>query len=130
MIKLTISILSLFAPLVWESFDDSKGDHNKAQDVFLRCMIGLVAALVNFFLIGKPILDSFILSMAIHFMFFDYLINIILYKNDVIDYANWFSHTGKKGVIDNVPFWKNMNPWTKLYVRVGVLIAAIVIYAI
>lgn len=130
MIKLIISILSLFAPVTWECLDDSKGDHNKAQDVFLRFLIGLVAALINFFLIGKPIVDSFLLSMAIHFLLFDYAINIILYKRGIIDYANWFSHTGKKGVIDNIGFWKRMNPWTKLWVRVGVLVVAILIYMI
>jgi hypothetical protein len=127
-----VSILTLFSPLLWELYNDLNGEtvEEKMNDVLWRLLLTAVAALTNFFLIGKPILDSFILSMAIHFMFFDYLINIILYKNNVIDYANWFSHTGKKGVIDNIGFWKKMNPWTKLLVRVGVLVMSILIYVI
>jgi hypothetical protein len=130
MIKLILSILVLFAPLTWELINDRFGDEDKKLDVLIRVILGIASALVNFILIGKPILDSFILSMAIFFLAFDYLINIILYKNDVIDYANWFSYTSKKGVIDNIGFWKKMNPWTKLGVKVGVLAVAILIYVI
>lgn len=83
MITLIISITALFAPLIWELINDRYGDEDKKLDVLIRVILGLAAALVNFILIGKPILDSFLLSMAIFFMLFDYLINIILYKNDV-----------------------------------------------
>lgn len=130
-----ISIILLFAPTVLELFDDMKGDKNKAADVMLRCLIGVGVALVGFFLIGKPILDSFMLSMAIHFMFFDYLITYILLRNGTIEQPrevkyHWFSYTGKSGVIDNLKLWKEMKPRTKLYVRVGVLVIAVLIWVV
>jgi hypothetical protein len=133
MIKLIISLASLFAPTVWELSDDARGDHNKTQDVLLRCLIGLAAALLNFFLIGKPILDSFLLSMAIHFMFFDYAIAFILIRNGKLEPPrgvkyHWFSYVAKKGPIDNIGFWKRMEPKKKLWVRVGVVGVAILIY--
>jgi hypothetical protein len=130
-----ISIILLFAPTVLELFDDTKGDKNKAADVLLRCLLGVGVALVGFFLIGKPILDSFILSMAIHFMFFDYLITFILLRNGTIEQPrgvkyHWFSYTGKSGVIDNIKFWREMKPTTKLFARVGVLAVAVLIWVV
>jgi hypothetical protein len=125
---IALQILFLCVPTLWELWNDRKGDFNKQADVYIR--VGLMAggAFPIHGFSWFEFASGFFLSAAIFFMFFDYLINIILYRNNVINYANWFSYTGKSGVVDNIPFWKKLNPWLKFSIRLVTLITAIIIY--
>lgn len=125
-----LCLLSLCLPLLWEKRDDKKGDFDKAFDVLKR---GFIAAMASLFVwslsyVGAIIRyhsfgDALFLSLAIHFMFFDYWIAFELgHKKD------WFSYLGKAGYVDNIPFWRNMAPAGKLATRMTILTSALLIY--
>jgi hypothetical protein len=42
--------------------------------------------------------------------------------------VGWFEHLGKSSVLDRWEWWKNLNPWYRFAIRVGVLVVAIVVY--
>lgn len=128
MILTILSILLLCGPLVFELVDDRQGDTDKTMDVALRIAIGLLASFVAWFTDGRNFLAAFNLSMAIHWMFFDYAINIILNKTVYEKKVNWFTHVGKSGVIDNLKFWKEMNPYVKLGIRVAYFLISVTLY--
>ena len=123
-----ISIVLLTAPLIWELLDDRKGDFNKAQDVIWRVLIAMSAASTIWILefihrMHHGFFQSIFLALSIHFMFFDYGINLILgHKKD------WFSYMGKKGVIDNYPLWHNLDPRRKLMIKLLIFLMAIIWY--
>jgi hypothetical protein len=115
-------MLLLLIPVGWEIIDDRKGDSNKGFDVFMRVLLGGLVAFSRWF--GNPY-TAFFLAMALHFFIFDYAINLVLNRQP------WFSYLGKKGVIDTLPFWRDLNPWVRFAIRAGVLIIAIwVFYAV
>lgn len=73
------------------------------------------------------------MSVAIHFLFFDYSIQYILIKNGTLEPPrgvkyHWFTYQAKAGVIDNIGLWRNMNPWVKLCIRVGYFTMALMLF--
>jgi hypothetical protein len=131
--KLIIALLTLFLPLLWEIYSDRKGEtsEEKMRDVLWRLLLTAVAALTNFFLIGKPILDTIFLTLAIHWMFFDYIITWWLIKKGVIEtHKTWFEYLGKFSVMDNLRAWVTIGAKGRFWVKVGVLVVAILIYII
>jgi|SRR5688572_228092 len=128
----TLAIISLFVPLAIELWNDRNGEtaEEKVNDAIWRVVLAVVAGIVNFYMLNKPIFDAMFLALAIHWLLFDYLINIILYKNNVIDYANWFSYTGKTGFIDDISLWKRIGPWGRFTVKTVVFITALVIFIV
>ena len=118
---------------IFEWFNDRKGDLNKDEDVFVRLLLLWFEAFALHFIFGKPVWSCFLLSASVFFFVFDYWIAYTLIKNGTIEPPrgvkyHWFSYTGKSGVVDNVPFWKKMNPWAKFSIRLLTLITAIIIY--
>lgn len=128
MILELLAFILLLSPLVWELITDANGDFDKKADILVRGVIASISATLAYVITERNILAAFNLSVALHFSCFDYLINIILYGNGIINNANWFSNTGKKGVVDNLPYWKQLNPWWKLAIRIGYLGIALLIY--
>jgi hypothetical protein len=107
-------LLILFIPTVWEVIDDRKGDSNKGFDVFMRVVLGIAVALW----FDNPY-TAFFLSMALHFFLFDYAINLVLGRRP------WFGYLGKRGVVDNIPSWRNLHPIARFIIRVVVLGVAV-----
>lgn len=135
MTLLILSIAILCYPLTWEILNDSEGEkrNQKALDVLIRCGLALIAAVIGWLLINKPIIDGFILSLAIHWLLFDYMINAILITRGIIQPRNgetWFSYMGSTAVTDRLKFWRNCSPWFRLGIKVVVLIIAILIYSL
>lgn len=133
MIPQIIAIINLIVPTGWEVLNDRRGDTNKTQDIFVRYGLGTLAAVINFFWItGKPVFDSLLLSMGIHFMIFDYIIAWWLIRTGKIEAPrgvkyHWFSYVGRS------PFdslWTNWNPKVRLVIRAVILATAIAIYII
>jgi hypothetical protein len=108
-------ILILLIPVTWEVIDDRKGDSNKGFDVFMRVSLGILCATSRWF--PNPY-TAFILSMALHFFLFDYAINLVLGRQP------WFSYLGKTGVVDMLPFWRNLHPIVRFVIRLLVLLLA------
>jgi len=76
-------------------------------------------------------LRTLALMSGLHFMFFDYLINIILYRNKVIERPGaekWLTYMGDTSKIDRWSFWRDMNPWMRLYLKFVVLNASLIIF--
>lgn len=113
-----ISFILLFAPLVVELIDDANADQNKEIDVLIRVAIGLAVAAVAWLTTDHNFLLAFNLSMAIHWLLFDYAINVLLNRNLYEKRVPWFSHVGTSSVVDQIGFWKNMNQWARLGIRV------------
>jgi hypothetical protein len=123
-----IAFLLLFAPLVWEVLNDMNGEtlKEKKVDVFIRVLMALIAAIAGFFIADKPIIDGLILSLAIHFFFFDYLIHYILMKRGVIENKqHWFEYLGKSYTDDVL---RQFDPWTRFIIKAGILVGALIIY--
>jgi hypothetical protein len=121
---LYLNILSL--PLVWEINNDRKGDKDKTLDVFKRGILAVFCALIVFLigLTGLPqhtYLSAFCMSIAIHFLIFDYLMAATLGHGD------WFSYLGD-GPIDNIHYWRTLKPWGRFAVRMAVLALAVIFY--
>lgn len=118
---------------LWEVWNDRHGDLNKAFDVFIRVLLFTAEGVALHFIFHKPLQDCIILSACFFFLVFDYLVCWVLIKNGVIEPRigggyTWFNYQAKSGVVDNIPFWKRMNPWVKLWIRLVVFIAAILIF--
>lgn len=127
------SILLLFLPLIWEVFNDSDGEakHRKVFSVIIRVIIAAAVSVIGWVLINKPIIDGFILSLSIHFFLFDYIIHWILIAGGIVEPRhgqNWWSYVGNTAVTDRLKFWREWNPWIRFGIRLGVLIAAVLIY--
>lgn len=136
---LGIAILS--APLIWELWNDKNGDAHisrvdwnedvqmlsKRVDIYARFAIVGVASMANSFLGHHP-LQSIIMSGAIHFLLFDYLIVVVLTKNGVIETAaQWWDYLGSKG-FDNFEWWKGKSWQVRMAIKIVVFIIACVIY--
>lgn len=123
-----IAFVLLLCPLYWEIFNDMDGETPKEKklDVFIRVLMALIAAIVGFFIANKPIIDGFILSLAIHFFFFDYAITYVLQKRGVIESKqSWFEYLGKSYTDDVLRQW---SPLTRLILKAMVLGIAGIIY--
>jgi hypothetical protein len=132
------AILMLMVPTGWELANDANGDKNKTRDVFVRVILMTLAGVLNFFWVtGKAVFDSIILSMGINFMVFDYAIAYWLIRQKAKGGPgieppkgttyHWFSY------LSGSPFdslWRNWNPWVRFTIRVVVLLTAIAIYII
>lgn len=113
----------LMFPTLWEIADDWKGDHNKRFDVTIRFVLGLISGSIVFLLRGGDLYLTIAMSFALHFFFFDYLLPMLAYGR-----SNWFSYLGKKGFVDNIGVWRNLNPWIRFIIRLVVLITAFWFY--
>lgn len=118
---------------LWEVWEDRHGDLYKSQDVIIRIALLLAEAIALHFIFIKPLIDSLFLSIAVFFMFFDYLIAMVLIKNGVVEPRRgttytWWTYTAKSGVFDNLKLWKDAKPWTKFFIKLGALIAAVIIF--
>lgn len=122
--------ISLTAPLLWEIPDDAHGDLNKKRDVVIRVMIAVASAFLNWVFGLSEIWSALLLSLAIHFLIFDYWIAYLLVKNKVIRSQEWFNVIGKKGVWDNIGWWNALGGWGKLAVRVIVFTMSLIAYII
>lgn len=122
-----IAFLLLFCPLIWELFNDMGGETQKEKklDVFIRVLMALIAAIVGFFIANKPIVDGFILSLAIHFFAFDYLIVMILNRRVYEKKVNWFTHLGKSYTDDVL---RQFAPWTRFIIKLGILSGSVILY--
>lgn len=128
----TLCYLILFFPLVFELIDDKMGDMNKAFDVYMRIVLGLLVALVPWIFDDRSYLASFAVSMGLHFFAFDYLISAILLRNGTIEPPrgvkyHWFSYLGN-GFVDRVKWWREIGEWWRFGIRLGVLIVTNTIY--
>lgn len=115
-----------------ELFNDKDGDFNKGADMFVRLFFFAFEAWMIHFIFDKPVWAAFMLSTAIFFLTFDYLISYILIKNGTLEPPrgvtyHWFTYQAKAGVIDNIGLWRNMNPWVKLCIRVGYFTMALIL---
>lgn len=118
---------------LWEVWNDRHGDLNKGADVLIRVCLVLAEALAIHFIFVKPVVDCILLSSAIFFMFFDYVVAYVMIKNKVVEPRRgttytWWVYTAKEGFFDNIPLWKKAGPWIKFSVKLVVLITAIVIW--
>lgn len=132
-----LAVFILLIPTGWHIANDWKGDSDKNKDLVIWSLLASAGSAINFFFVtGKAVFDSFILSWGMHFMVFDYIIAYVhIHKSKVVELPRdsketWFTYLGKKGTIDNIAFWRNMNPKVRLIIRGVVLIGCIVIYVI
>lgn len=118
---------------IWEVWNDYDGDKNKPGDVWMRAFLLWIEAVALHLITNGNILLAFNLSIAFFFLIFDYTINYVLIKNGTLEPPrgvryHWFSYSGKSGVIDNLKFWRNMNPWVKLIIRMCYFILSLILY--
>lgn len=120
--KEAISFLLLCVPLAYELWNDRKDDLNKVIDVFIRTGLVIVCAVPAWFY-GHSYLSSIVLSGAIFFLMFDYLINIIMLRR-----KDFFSYLGTTSWVDRIKFWKEMKPLNRFFLRVGIFTGSFIWY--
>lgn len=118
---------------IWEVWNDRYGDSNKSADIWARTFLLWIEAVILHLLTDANIFVCFNLSISVFFLTFDYVINYVLIKNGTIEPPrgvkyHWFTHVGKSGVIDNLKFWKEMNPYVKLGIRVAYFLISVILY--
>jgi hypothetical protein len=134
--------LVIFGAIVWEKYNDRKGDLNKREDVFYRGALMFLAANINTLLnVGANCEDwrrtvtflllSLNLSVSSFFLIFDYWISYALLKNKTIELPNgsretWFTYRMGGGLA----FWKKASPRTRFFIRLGYFVVSLVIYFI
>lgn len=119
--------------VIWEVYNDRHGDLNKGSDVLIRVLLFAIEAGLLVLLFHKDVWICFVLSSATHFAFFDYAIAYTLIKNGTLEPPrgityHWFTYTAKAGVVDNLKFWREMNPYLKLAVRLIYLTLSLIIF--
>lgn len=133
-------IALLSAPLLWELDNDKNGDshlvgigfgwtiESKTLDIVFRCGIALLVSWVNWFIGNNGFIQSLIMSGAIHFLLFDYIIVIILSKRQIItSSAKWYDYLGSKGM-DTKEWWASKHWTIRMAIKIAVFIIACVIY--
>lgn len=112
---------------IWEVWNDKFGDTNKSYDVAMRTLLLIAESLFIRLIIHKPFLTCLLLSTAIFFMFFDYLVAYVLIRNKVIEGSHWFTYTAKKGLFDNMKWWK-FSPWIRLGIKLAYFFVSLVLF--
>lgn len=128
-----IASLILCVPTIWEVFNDRKGDFNKSFDVLFRIVTMLLASWTVSENFGFNFFASLNLSLAIFFLFFDYVIAYVLIRNGTLEPPkgvkyHWFTYQAKSGVIDNLKFWKSLKPAIKLGIRIAYFTGALWVF--
>jgi hypothetical protein len=130
-----LAIMGIFLalPTVYEISDDAEGDLNKKRDVIYRLLLMISMAFVAHLTGLSNFFVAFNLSLAIHFLFFDYIIQYILIKNGTLEPPkgvtyHWFTYQAKSGVIDNLRFWRNMNKWVKLGIKLAYFTISLILF--
>lgn len=113
---------------ILEAWFDRNGDTNKSADVWLRVLLFVLEGALIKWAFGGNVFLAINLSAAFFFLVFDYLIHIVLYRNGVITSPAWFEYMGRSSKIDNISWWRNMNPWLKLFIRLLYLAIALFLY--
>ena len=124
----TLSIILLLLPTAYHLYFDRNGElpEEKSHDILLMVAIAATAAFIGYLIAGKNMLTGLFLSWAIHFMVFDYAIVYILKKRGMIETKeSAFSYLGSSYTDDVLRQWK---PWTRFWIKLGVLVGAVIIY--
>jgi hypothetical protein len=114
---------------IWEVYQDRHGDLNKSDDVAWRVFLIVIEALAVTAITHKPLIVSLLLSSAVFFLTFDYLVTYVLIRNKVIEVpgAHWFSYTGKKGWFDNLKLWR-FSPWIRLGIKLAYFTISLILF--
>jgi hypothetical protein len=123
-----LSILLLTVPTIYHLINDRNGEalSEKGKDILIVGAISLLAGYAGKYLIGKPVIDSMLMVIAIHFLVFDYAIVYILKKRGVIETReSWYTYLGKSHTDDVLRQW---SPVTRLIVKLVILVGAVIIY--
>lgn len=129
-LKIAIEIIawvSLIFPLFWELIDDRHGDAVKKNQVFDMVMRLTFFALSGIFhqILYQKFIEGTVLSIAVFFLCFDYLVAYLLIRNGVV-IGHWFSYLSGKKFFDKIMV--RLFPWQRLALRICVLIGAIILY--
>lgn len=122
-----LCIIMLCIPLIWELKDDDKGDTTHRRDVFWRGAIMFAVSLMVWGIshhsgLKHGFSDSFYMSFSIFFLMFDYAIAAVLGHDD------WFTYLGHESKIDQISWWRNMNPWLRFIIKMANFSVALIVY--
>jgi hypothetical protein len=115
--------------LIRELLDDRTGDPDKKFDVIWRILFIVCEGLILSWIPGKSFVESLLLSSAIFFFGFDYLVHWIMIRNKVIELPKgetWFSYVGKSSAFDRWKPWVKLGKWGRFAVKFVFLTLAII----
>lgn len=118
--------------LIWEVYNDRHGDANKWFDVIVRLIVLVCESQLIHLFLHKPFITSLLLSTAIFFLFFDYVITYILIKNGTVEPPrgvryNWFTYEAKSGIFDTMDWWK-YSPWLRLGIKLAYFLVSLILF--
>lgn len=129
--NIAISLLALTIPYLWEIVNDRNGESykEKVKDIIIRIFLAVLASLVGWYFIGANPIKGVFLSLAFHWLLFDYTITTVLIKRGVIETKeSAFSYVGKTSAMDKNKFWVKLGGWGRFIVRLIVFGVATIIY--
>lgn len=139
MITIALEIITfsiLFFPLM-ELNNDKVRDLDKKYDVFVRACFIVGVSFVNYFLrdlqilnvhsfwqVMKGVVRPLVMSVAIFFLLFDYIIHWRL------GHKGWkaFVYTGKTSKMDKAKLWVRLGPVGRFAVKMAVFVGALIFY--
>lgn len=117
-------------PLLGEWWNDRLGDDNKLQDGLIvgLCYL-IISAVAQWYEIWfwRPIA----LAFGYRIMFFDYVMNIILYRNHIIEGPlsdRWWEYMGKTAKFDKWSAWAQIDWVLRLIFRIVLFIISLMIF--
>lgn len=119
-------ILICCIPFAVHLVNDAKGDNKKGNDIIVLTIIAGLLALVNRWLFDIHVVKSLALMAGIHVMLFDYAVNIIMFRNKIIEHPTarqWWKYCGKKSKLDLI--LSKIDWRVRLAVRLVILSTAI-----
>lgn len=123
-----IALVLCTSILIAQIIDDAHGDQNKVMDVKRLTLAAVIQSLLMWWPFQLYPWRSLSMMFGFHFMFFDYIIAYVLYRNKITESKaakNWFSYLGS-GPIDML--WKHWHPGWRLASRLAVFVIALAIF--
>jgi hypothetical protein len=130
-ILILLEIVALFflcAPLIWELWDDRKGDRTHDRDVAIRWAIAAISAFIVWgmghygWIQQHGFIQAGFLSLSFHFLIFDYA------EAAQLKHSNWFEYLGKSSKEDQNKFWIHLGVRWRFVIRLIIFSIAIIFY--
>lgn len=119
----------ILTPTIWELCNDARGDENKKWDVVIRVLLAILGAQADNTVFNAPLYSGVALSLAFHFLVFDYLIVLLLIRFKILDKSiDWFSYLGRKSKLDRWYWWRSMDPRDRLIIRLSIFFLTLITY--
>lgn len=120
--KEIFSLLVLSTPVIWELFNDRKGDKHPNNDWLIRGLIMLAASALVSVGTGRHFLQALAMSFGIFSLVFPYLYNILNRKKP------WYSYLSTTAIPDKWTYWAGTAWYGRMFILLVIFGTCLSIY--